>query len=418
MKRMRVFVLALCAVALAGSVAVAAGEAPPDRVEPLRKKWLSRPEYVKLRDAWKAWAEAHPDDAHAWAQLAKAGSYAGDLCDVTGPWAEKAYQLDPDDADACAELARHRWSLWCGSGPDSPDEAIRLMEHALAVNPDCDDAHVRLWVLRMAKGDRRGGEQELATMLDRGRIPEPLSDYAYNELVGLQPHAILFTNGDNDTYPAVALQAARGFRTDVTVINLSLFTVGWYRRMLHDAPGTAAVAVPNLDEGPDHWDVAVKAVDRIVKTYARAGSARPVYFAVSVPLASYGMHYRTSLEGLVYRVLPGDPAPSADTVLLERNYGSSYRLQSATSPTLDWNQWSALRPLMANYVAGGLELAKARARSGNVVGASREMNDLMPIVVFHRYEHAFEWLKQWRDFDPSSKDLERWTNQLSESGGR
>jgi hypothetical protein len=59
-------------------------------------------------------------------------------------------------------------------------------------------------------------------------------DWAYNLLMSIEPYGIVFTNGDNDTFPLWYLQEAEGLRRDVTVIVYSYLATPWYAKQLRD----------------------------------------------------------------------------------------------------------------------------------------------------------------------------------------
>jgi hypothetical protein len=81
-------------------------------------------------------------------------------------------------------------------------------------------------------------------------------DYAYNILQSVEKDAILFTNGDNDTFSVWYMQDVMGVRRDVRLVNLSLGNTLWYVDQLknHSPWGARKVPLSFSDESIQQSD--------------------------------------------------------------------------------------------------------------------------------------------------------------------
>jgi hypothetical protein len=287
-------------------------------------------------------------------------------------------------------------------------------------------------------------------------------DYSYNILQTCEPNGIIFTNGDNDTFPLWFLQEVYGVRKDVRLVNLSLLNTSWYIKQLRDVEPKVPITLNDAQIEsimPMQWDTRSVSLsvpgwlqkelrqkmgksaegrvkDRITFTVAptfKAGGEglrvqdlmvlnildaaewkRPVYFAVTVSSENFiGLYPFFRMDGLAFKILPYENSEEMDSVdpgILQDNLLNKYWYRGLNDAKVYYDV-NTLK-LLQNYRSAFLQLAQNNLNRGRKEGAAAmldKMGEVMPETVIPYNDERTAFLiselyrKAGRSDDPETR---------------
>jgi len=318
---------------------------------------------------------AEDPDAYAW--LAETYRRLGQKEQAVGA-ARKALELEPCHAfahDVMAAIHNPTYGKWPGADPDS------TWHHLMAAAAcDSNDGNIwtGIWVEAIRRGDSQLVDRASRRMYDSGFFAPALLAYNRWMLRHLPQNAMLITNGDMDTYPAVALQEVEGFRSDVVVVNRSLLNTTWYARYLRDHRGLSLPVEDALLDGlqpyRDEEGRMMFVSDQIIRGWMqqrRDGDfGRPIAISVTVGERQFDHDTRDHLcfFGPFHSWYPVPASSPADTSML-RACLSGIEPDDFSGPLVSETDRSPVRrvgtgQLVKNITAAALRYSEALLDSG------------------------------------------------------
>lgn len=205
---------------------------------------------------------------------------------------------------------------------------------------------------------------------DRSRNYIPW-DYAHNILSSIDRGGLVFTNGDNDTFPLWYIQEVEEFRKDVRVVNLSLLNTPWYIHQLQEQMNVPINYSYQQIEGlRPVWDQTRERVwkvqDEMVRHIITVNKwEQPIYFAVTVSGENrLGLDDNLIMEGMGYRLVSSKGKNRVDPDRMWDLYMETFMFRGLEDTTVYKNENDTR--LVANYVSGFLQLADTLKRSGEL----------------------------------------------------
>jgi hypothetical protein len=326
------------------AVGIRAGNIQPEEVKSIIKDRRSNDWYLAQAEIWKKRAEANPKDDQAWRNYYFAVRYA----DFPK---EGRLAIDKDKKSALAGITEKMMK----SAPNACNTyLVRLYETPL----ENADLNLAREAVKVCPGSMElleqsvyvfeicGARDEMKTACKKlyraGLIENCLLDFNYNLLVSSDSNALLFTNGDNDTYPLWILQKALGIREDVTVLNRALLFKN--RKYCLDN-----LRARNIDLRPEELPQTQNPTEYLAKLSVlikNRNSSLPVYFSTTV------LDLETMKNNLFNVGLASAYSTTAidNIALLRRNFETRYRLDNLY---LDWREdtkTDAIRMADLNYI--------------------------------------------------------------------
>lgn len=254
----------------------------PLEIPRLAQQRMSEEWYSNQIKLWENEIQKNPKSENAWFNYFKANRYFGMRHQSQEDMAkknEKMQSILKKMEEKIPNSFVYHYCLWWNGGNNF--DLINHLFEAYSINPNIAESVSDFVVYYEVNFNKLMKDIFLKKWYDSNLISSDLLYYSMNVLNSLEKNAVIFTNGDNDTFPLWMIQSVFGFRTDVSILNISLAFKDEYRAKFmkdNNIKGDASKLDPIRFKTLSYNEI----VNDFMKNIAESNDERPIYFALTV----------------------------------------------------------------------------------------------------------------------------------------
>ncbi len=361
------------------SLSVAA-EDKPEKVFSIVKQLKPYEWYEKQANLWKKEIDRKPSSPLAWLYFYTANRMAGIVDNEKWSKSGKSYfygldSIVSDMKKAIPNTFEYYYIQAYNNNSFSEDKDVNLLKayETDPSRPEDYDEFISQYELKRNLAKRK---EFCEKMYNSNEISPGVYQWNYNVLAGLEKNAILFTGGDNDTYPAWILQDVKNYRPDVLVLNVSLLCIDSYREKIFS----------ELKIKPWVFDT-VKFKTAKNKNTAYSGqilshildnySAGPLYFSLTLYPEYYEDYKKDAyLTGLAFKY---SKEKFDNIALLRKNFENNFLLDYLRESFSNDISESVVKQINMNYIPAFLKLYEHYELAGDK-GKANKIKEVVTII--------------------------------------
>ncbi|MEM6347972.1 MAG: hypothetical protein AAF927_29050 [Bacteroidota bacterium] len=332
----------------------------PQKVVRITKELHELSWYEQQAKSWQSFLKTNTADAAGWHSYYEANrairNLGGEPLEDLDQIVQNMKQHVPESFEYSFLVYRNR-----GLGLDDHEDHFAFLEKAHEIDPSRTEVLEDFVTHYEISWDLTQRRAYNVKRMQANDISYDILSYNYNVLMSLEKGAILFTNGDNDTYPLWLLQDAMGVRPDVIVLNCSLAALNDYLNLLlahYEIPAFEKEIKSKEDFDNYHTDL---------RNHLLQKSGRPLYYGLTVNSGNFeAVKDKLYVVGLASKY---SEERFDNSLVLAKNYEENFRMEylkvdiyfyAASSPEGQFAQ-AYLMPLLSlhRHYLNKKETAKA-----------------------------------------------------------